>query len=98
MAERLPLQQFHGNEGSPIGFVNFVNRADVWMVQRRGGFRLPLETAESLGVVGEFVGQELQGHVAAELEVFSLVHNAHPAASDFAEDAVMRDCVTHGLG
>src|SRR5215472_17966076 len=31
--ERLPLQQFHGNEGSPIGLVNFVDRADIRVIQ-----------------------------------------------------------------
>ena len=31
--ERLPLQQFHGDEGSPIGLVNLVDRADVRVVQ-----------------------------------------------------------------
>ena len=30
--ERLPLQQFHGNEGSPISLVNLVDRADVRVV------------------------------------------------------------------
>ncbi len=29
MPERLPLQQFHGDESSPIGFINLVDRADV---------------------------------------------------------------------
>src|ERR1700687_1372460 len=30
--ERLPHQQFHGNEGSPIDLVDFVDRADVGVV------------------------------------------------------------------
>jgi hypothetical protein len=39
--------------------------------------------------VGEFVGKELQGDVAAELEVFRLVHNPHAPTADLAVDAVM---------
>ena len=63
--ERLTLQQFHGDEGSSIGFVNLVDRADVRVVQRGRSLGFPLKAAEGLCVVGEFVGQELQGDVAA---------------------------------
>ena len=96
--ERLPLQQFHGDEGSPIGLVNLVDRADVRVVQRGCSLGFPLETAESLCVVGEFVGKELQGDVATELQVFRLVHHAHAPAADLAEDAVMGNRLPHGLG
>ena len=95
---RLPLQQFHGDEGSPIGFVNFVNRADVRVVQRGRGLGLALEAAESLCVVGEFVGKELQGDVATELQVFRLIDHAHSPAADLAKDAVMGNRLTDGLG
>ena len=98
VSERLPLQQFHGDEGSPIGLVDFVDRADVRMVQRGRSFGLPLESAKGLGIVGEFVGKELQGDVAAELEVFGLVHNAHAPAADLAEDTVMGNRLPHGMG
>jgi hypothetical protein len=49
--ECLSLQQFHGDEGSSIGLVDFVDSADVWVVQGGSSFRLPLETAEGLCVV-----------------------------------------------
>jgi len=32
--EHLPVEQFHGDEMAPIGFIDPVNRADVRMVQR----------------------------------------------------------------
>src|ERR1700687_1079489 len=78
--------------------VDLVDRADVWMVQggRRLGF--PLKTAEGLRVVGEFVGKELQGDVATELEVFRFVHHTHAPAADLAEDAVMGNRLPDGLG
>jgi hypothetical protein len=59
MPQRLPLQQFHCNEGSSIDLINFVDRADVRMVQRGRSLGLSLKTAKSLCVVGEFVGKEL---------------------------------------
>ncbi len=48
--------------------------------------------------MGEVVGKELQGDVATELEVFRFIHNTHAPAADPAEDAVMRNRLTHGLG
>jgi hypothetical protein len=96
--ERLPFQQFHGDEGSPIGLVDLVNGADVCMVQGGRSLGLPLETAEGLCILGEFVGKQLQGDVATELEVFRLVHNTNAPAPNLAQDAVMGNCLTHGLG
>jgi len=98
VSEGLPLKQFHGDKGSSIGLVNLVDRADVRVVQRGRSFRLPLETAEGLCVVGEFVGKELQGDVATELEVLRLIHNAHAPTADPAEDAVVGNRLPYGLG
>ena len=48
--------------------------------------------------MGEFVGKELQGNVATELQVFRLIDHAHAPAPDLAEDAVMGNRLPHGLG
>ena len=96
--KRLPLQQFHSDEGSPISLVDFVDSADVRVVQGGGSFGFPLESAESLCVVGKFIGKELQSYVATQLEVFGFVHDTHAPTADLAEDAVMGDCLPHGLG
>ena len=82
----------------PSDFVDFVDRADVRVVQGGRSLGLPLETAEGLWVVGEFVGKELQGDVAAELQVFGLVNHTHAAAADLADDAVMGNRPPDGLG
>src|SRR5713226_1869439 len=96
--ECLPLQQFHGDEGSSIGLVNLVDRADVRVIQGGCSLGFPLETAKSLCVVGEFVGKELEGDVATKLKVFRFIHHAHSTTADLAEDAVMGDRLTNGLG
>src|SRR6266568_405545 len=96
--ERLPLQKFHRDEGSSIDLVNFVDCADVRMVQGRGGFGFALETAEGLRIVRQFLRKELQSDVAAELEVFRLIDNSHPTTADLAHYAVMGNRLTHGLG
>jgi hypothetical protein len=98
MPECLPLQQFHRNESSAICLVDLVDRADVWVVQGGRSLGLPLETAQGLRVVGEFVWKELKDDVATKLEVFRLVHHAHAPAANLAEDAVMGHRLPHGLG
>src|ERR1700675_3217687 len=95
MPKRLPVEQFHGDEGSPIGIINFVDRADVRVVQRGRSLGFPLKTTEGLGVVSEFVGKELQGDVATELYILGLIDNAHAAATQLLDDAVVRDCLVY---
>jgi len=73
--------------------VNFVDGADVRMIQRRSSLGLALKAAERLRVFAYIVGQELQSHEAAEFQILSLVHNAHAPAAQFLENAVMRDGV-----
>jgi hypothetical protein len=68
------------------------------VVQRGCSFRLPLETTESLQIVGEFVRKELQGDVPTELKVFRLIDHTHSSAADLAEDAVMGNVLPHRLG
>jgi hypothetical protein len=71
--------------------------ADVRVVQRGRSLGFPLEAAERLCVVGEFVGKELQGNVATELQVFRLIHNPH-GPRDLAEDTVVRNALAdHGV-
>jgi len=85
------FQKLHRNERLTVLVVNFVDRADVRMVQRRSRLRLALETGESLCVFGDFVRQELQGDKAAQLYILSLINHTHAATADFLDDAVVRN-------
>lgn len=58
--ERLPLQQFHGDKRSSIGLINFVDRADIWMVQRGRSLGFPLETAEGLYMLASSSGRNFR--------------------------------------
>jgi hypothetical protein len=60
--ECLPLQQFHRNECSPIDLVNFVDRADVRMVERRG--RTCLDDAHA--PTADLAENAVMGHRAME--------------------------------
>jgi hypothetical protein len=93
-AGRLRFQQFHGDEGSPIGLVNFVDRADIQTVQRKQP-RLPLETAEAWGSFASPSGGT-SGDVTTELDVLCLINHTYPAPR-LAEDACGNH-LPHGLG
>src|SRR5258708_5819484 len=69
--------------------------ADVRVVQRGRSLGFPLESAESLCVIRQFVGKELQSDVTVQLEVFRSVDHAHSSAAEFFDNAVMRDGLTN---
>ena len=52
---------------------------------------LRVEISEGLAVFGDFLGKKFEGNKAAQARIFRLVHNAHPTATEFLNDAVMRD-------
>ena len=59
-----------------------------WFERGRGP-RLAPEAFQELAVLGQFFGQELERHAAAELGVLGLVHHAHAPAAELLEDAVV---------
>ena len=56
LLQRHSVEELHGDEGLAIVFIDFVNGADVGMVQGRGGLRLALKAAERLLVFGDIIG------------------------------------------
>jgi hypothetical protein len=88
--QRLAIQKFHGDEMLALIFVNFVDRADVGMVQRRGRACLALEPFQRSAIAPHFLREEFERNFAAELFVLGLVNNAHAPAAKFLNDKVMR--------
>ena len=95
MLQRRAVQILHGDERFAAMVVNFVDGADVGMIQCRGGFRFALETAKRLRIFGHIVRQKFQRHETAELHIFSLVNHTHAATTEFFHDAVVRDNATN---
>src|SRR5580698_2883684 len=89
--QRLAVEEFHGNKWLPVMFVNFINRADIRMIQSGRGAGLAFESFEHFAIAGSFLGKEFQRHEAAQARVFSLVNDAHPAAAQLLEDMVVRN-------
>jgi hypothetical protein len=78
--------------------VNFVDRADVGMVERRCRLRFPLKAAERLRVAGDLSRKELERDEAVQLDILGFVHDAHTAAAELFDNAVVRESLAdHGV-
>src|SRR6266851_427222 len=94
MLQRHAVQKLHDQERMAVLLADFIDRADIGMVEGRRSLSLSLETSQCLGISGDIVRQEFQGDKAMESGVLSLIHNTHPAAAELLDDAVVRDVLT----
>src|SRR6202040_1800486 len=69
MLQSHPVQELHGDERFAVLVVNFVDRADIRVVESRSSLGFALKAAESLRVFGHLVGQELEGDKPAAIGV-----------------------------
>lgn len=91
LVEALAFEKGHRDEGASVVLSNFVNRADVGVVQRGGCFGFAFETFSGFLVRDEMRGQELEGDGAVEGSVLCLVDKAHTALTELVGDAAVTD-------
>ena len=73
-----------------LGFTDFVDLHDVWMLQRRDGLRLGAESSQRIRIA-QFVGvNHLQGDESVEPNLSGLEDDAHSAPPQLAENVVPR--------
>ena len=97
LLERLALQQLHRHERLALELTNVVNRADVGVVERGSRLGFAAEALQSLLIVRQSLGQELEGDEAIEARVLRLIHYPHAAATELFEDTIMGNCLAdHG--
>jgi hypothetical protein len=84
------LQELHRDELTILMTADFIDGADVGVVQGGGGAGFPAEPLQGLRVLGNIVRKEFQSDEAAKIVVFGFVDHTHPAAELF-DDAVVRD-------
>ena len=89
LAQRFALDVLHRDVGPAFVFADFINRENVWMVQRRSGACFLKETATAI-VLRDVLGREqFQRHDALQFVVVSFVDRAHAAGADRFDDPVM---------
>src|SRR5690348_9123460 len=96
--QRPTFQELHRNEGLITLLADFVDSADVGMIQSRGSTSFPAKSFKRLRIFGQFIGQKLQRDEAAKLGVLSLIDHTHPAAAELFEDVVVGDCLADHPG
>ena len=89
--QRHAVQKLHGDEALAIRACRFRKSCRCWDGSGRKRHAPRGESVQGLRVLGHFVGQEFQGDEAPKLGVLGLVDDAHPAAAQFLDDAVVRD-------
>ena len=75
------IEKLHGDERAPFVIADLVNRADVGMIQRRGGARFPAKTLQRLRILRDFIRQKFERDEAAKVGIFGLVDHAHATAA-----------------
>jgi len=70
-----------------------VNTRNPVMIQSRQHLRLALEAGQPFRVLGNGVGQHLQGHVAVQLAVGGAEDLAHAASADLVGHGVVGEQV-----
>src|ERR1035438_4765848 len=89
--QRQPVQKLHGDECFAMLVIDFVDRANVRMIQGGSGLRFSFEAGQSLRILGNLLWEELQGNKTVKLYVLGLIDHTHPAAAELLQDAVVRD-------
>ena len=79
--KRHAIDILHGDERFAADFSDFVDLADVGVVERGGGACLSKKTLASRFVFLKFFGQEFEGDVAIQRAVLGKEHFTHPAST-----------------
>ena len=79
----LSLEELHSNQSSAIDLIDFVNGADIRVIECRGGARLTVKSLKRPKILGPFFRKELEREMSAELKVFCLVHSPIPPPPSF---------------
>src|SRR5208283_417160 len=85
------FEQLHRKESASFMLANFVDGADVGMVEGRGSARLALKTLHRVSIVGDRFRKKFQSGMAAQAQVLGFVHLSHPARTYLVQDTVVRN-------
>ena len=69
----------------PSASPDFMDDRDIRVFERGGGTRFLQKPVAADRVVKQIVGQDLERHFAAEVDVDRAIDDAHPAAADFLD-------------
>ena len=91
LVEPLALDQLHGVEGKVALPPHLEDRNDIGVVQPRRGPGLAAESLADRPVAEDLLPAAASVPRAGPADLLGLVHDAHAAAADLAEDPVVAD-------
>ena len=91
MLQRGAFHVFHGDERLAVLIADFVDGADVGMIQCGRCSRLSSKAFESLRVLGHVFGKKFERDKTTEGGILRFVDDTHAAAAELFDDAVVRD-------
>ncbi|MCH7681960.1 hypothetical protein IID10_21785 [candidate division KSB1 bacterium] len=96
--QRLAFVAGHGDKHLTIlRLINFVDCADVRVVERRGRFGFVDEALFVFLILTQVRWQKLQSNKAVEFGVLGFVDHAHAAFAELFKDSIMRYCFANHL-
>ena len=87
--ERVALDELHREEEHALGFDDRVDGDDVRVAEGGDGLGLALEQGAAGRVVGDALGQDLDGDVAVEPEVAGPPDDAHAALAELVDQEIV---------
>src|SRR5690606_10144999 len=83
--------ELHRDPQQAMLFTAVVHRDDIGMVQAGGEAALTFETCTELGVIRQFLAEDLDGVLARQARMLAEVYRAHTAAAEYAFYTVAAD-------
>jgi hypothetical protein len=74
-----------------VQLINFMDGADVCVIERGSSFSLPLKAGQWLRVFGYIIRQEFERDKALEFNVVGLEDDTHAPAAKFLDNAIVGD-------
>src|SRR5581483_1837953 len=95
--QRLAAQAFHDDEEMPFVLANFVDGANVGMVECRCGPCFAAKTLQRLRVLRSLFVKKLKRNEPAKRSVLRFVNHSHATSPEHLQDAVVGDCLADHL-
>ena len=90
-AQGTAFEEGHDDKRPPLGFVDFVNCADIRVIEPGSGLGFTLEAPAGFVVAKQMRREKFQGYGTIELGALGLVNDAHSAFTELFGDLVVAD-------
>ena len=91
IGQRRPFHEFHHQRVQAFVVFERVDAGDIRMIERGEHLRFANEASQTIGVTRHLGKQQLQRHIAIEIEIAGAKHTTHAACADRRQDFVVSE-------